>query len=119
MLTLHSDCVSAVEIQGKLPVPYAVGGWVLVQASLCPCLSDFGLVTVDVKQVEHSEQQSFTPWWLTPDSFRICELVGVYDEGNFSFSNAWTYLVILNNMSQLVSTKSTSLLFQSHLIGTL
>ncbi|XP_067408038.1 transmembrane protein 184C isoform X3 [Emydura macquarii macquarii] len=31
----------------------------------------------------------------------ICELVGVYDEGNFSFKNAWTYLVILNNMSQL------------------
>nr|XP_013807014.1 PREDICTED: transmembrane protein 184C [Apteryx mantelli mantelli] len=31
----------------------------------------------------------------------ICELVGVYDEGNFSFNNAWTYLVILNNMSQL------------------
>lgn len=31
----------------------------------------------------------------------ICELLGVYDEGNFSFSNAWTYLVIINNMSQL------------------
>uniref|UniRef100_H2ZW84 Transmembrane protein 184C n=1 Tax=Latimeria chalumnae TaxID=7897 RepID=H2ZW84_LATCH len=31
----------------------------------------------------------------------ICELVGVYDEGNFSFKNAWTYLVIINNMSQL------------------
>uniref|UniRef100_A0A8C0LU12 Transmembrane protein 184C n=1 Tax=Canis lupus dingo TaxID=286419 RepID=A0A8C0LU12_CANLU len=33
----------------------------------------------------------------------ICELLGIYDEGNFSFSNAWTYLVIINNMSQLVS----------------
>ncbi|XP_064441216.1 transmembrane protein 184C isoform X2 [Mirounga angustirostris] len=31
----------------------------------------------------------------------ICELLGIYDEGNFSFSNAWTYLVIINNMSQL------------------
>ncbi|KAG7264976.1 hypothetical protein CRUP_005421 [Coryphaenoides rupestris] len=31
----------------------------------------------------------------------ICELCGVYDEGNFSSTNAWTYLVILNNMSQL------------------
>ncbi|XP_042326075.1 transmembrane protein 184C [Sceloporus undulatus] len=31
----------------------------------------------------------------------ICELVGVYDEGNFSFKNAWTYLVIFNNISQL------------------
>ncbi|XP_054418727.1 transmembrane protein 184C [Pteronotus mesoamericanus] len=31
----------------------------------------------------------------------ICELLSVYDEGNFSFSNAWTYLVIINNMSQL------------------
>lgn len=44
------------------------------------------------------------------NSFRICELVGVYDEGNFSFDNAWTYLVILNNMSQLVSIKSVSAL---------
>nr|XP_056711352.1 transmembrane protein 184C [Euleptes europaea] len=31
----------------------------------------------------------------------ICEMLGVYDEGNFSFKNAWTYLVIFNNMSQL------------------
>ncbi|XP_062902520.1 transmembrane protein 184C isoform X2 [Mobula hypostoma] len=31
----------------------------------------------------------------------ICELIGVYDEGNFSFKNAWTYLVIINNLSQL------------------
>ncbi|KAG7487046.1 hypothetical protein JOB18_045583 [Solea senegalensis] len=31
----------------------------------------------------------------------ICQLCGVYDEGNFSSSNAWTYLVIFNNMSQL------------------
>uniref|UniRef100_A0A3Q1GXK1 Transmembrane protein 184C n=1 Tax=Acanthochromis polyacanthus TaxID=80966 RepID=A0A3Q1GXK1_9TELE len=31
----------------------------------------------------------------------ICELCGVYDEGNFSSKNAWTYLVIFNNMSQL------------------
>uniref|UniRef100_A0A8C6XKC4 Transmembrane protein 184C n=1 Tax=Naja naja TaxID=35670 RepID=A0A8C6XKC4_NAJNA len=31
----------------------------------------------------------------------ICELIGVYDEGNFSFKNAWTYLVFINNISQL------------------
>jgi len=35
---------------------------------------------------------------------RICQLCGVYDEGNFSSKNAWTYLVIVNNLSQLVST---------------
>lgn len=33
---------------------------------------------------------------------RICQLCGVYDEGNFSSKNAWTYLVIVNNLSQLV-----------------
>lgn len=32
----------------------------------------------------------------------ICQLCGVYDEANFSFRNAWSYLVIINNMSQLV-----------------
>ncbi|XP_067301496.1 transmembrane protein 184C-like [Pseudorasbora parva] len=31
----------------------------------------------------------------------VCQLCGVYDEGNFSFRNAWTYLVIVNNASQL------------------
>lgn len=31
----------------------------------------------------------------------ICQLCEVYDEGNFSSTNAWTYLVIFNNMSQL------------------
>lgn len=40
---------------------------------------------------------------------RICQLCGVYDEGNFSSANAWTYLVIFNNMSQLVMTKTAPL----------
>uniref|UniRef100_A0A8C4S3I1 Transmembrane protein 184C n=1 Tax=Erpetoichthys calabaricus TaxID=27687 RepID=A0A8C4S3I1_ERPCA len=31
----------------------------------------------------------------------ICQLCNVYDEGNFSSANAWTYLVIVNNVSQL------------------
>lgn len=48
------------------------------------------------------------------NSFRICELVDVYDEGNFSFNNAWTYLVILNNMSQLVSIRIISFALLSH-----
>uniref|UniRef100_A0A2K5DAG9 Transmembrane protein 184C n=1 Tax=Aotus nancymaae TaxID=37293 RepID=A0A2K5DAG9_AOTNA len=34
----------------------------------------------------------------------ICEFLSIYNEGNFSFSNAWTYLVIINNMSQLFAT---------------
>ncbi|XP_028638639.1 transmembrane protein 184C isoform X2 [Grammomys surdaster] len=38
---------------------------------------------------------------ITTATALVCELLGVYDEGNFSFSNAWTYLVILNNLSQL------------------
>ncbi|OCT97023.1 transmembrane protein 184C-like [Xenopus laevis] len=31
----------------------------------------------------------------------ICQLTGVYGEGDFSVKNAWTYLVIINNVSQL------------------
>lgn len=58
-----------------------------------------------------SRKWCYTREWLTlKNSFRICELVGVYDEGNFSFNNAWTYLVILNNMSQLVSIECIFLL---------
>ncbi|XP_076771548.1 transmembrane protein 184C isoform X2 [Arvicanthis niloticus] len=38
---------------------------------------------------------------ITTSTALVCEISGVYDEGNFSFANAWTYLVILNNLSQL------------------
>ncbi|XP_075055084.1 transmembrane protein 184C isoform X2 [Mixophyes fleayi] len=31
----------------------------------------------------------------------ICQLSGIYGEGEFSLTNAWTYLVIINNASQL------------------
>ncbi|XP_037062362.1 transmembrane protein 184C-like [Peromyscus leucopus] len=31
----------------------------------------------------------------------VFELVGVYGEGNLSFSNAWTYLVVINYLSQV------------------
>uniref|UniRef100_A0A663LWC3 Transmembrane protein 184C n=1 Tax=Athene cunicularia TaxID=194338 RepID=A0A663LWC3_ATHCN len=54
--------------------------------------------------IEAKDQQRHLPPLCCCPSWamgEICELVGVYDEGNFSFNNAWTYLVILNNMSQL------------------
>lgn len=38
---------------------------------------------------------------ITTVTALVCEILDVYDEGNFGFSNAWTYLVILNNLSQL------------------
>ncbi|XP_059868105.1 transmembrane protein 184C isoform X2 [Delphinus delphis] len=49
------------------------------------------------------QQKHFPPLCCCPPwtMGEICELLGIYDEGNFSFSNAWTYLVIINNMSQL------------------
>ncbi|XP_041910267.1 LOW QUALITY PROTEIN: transmembrane protein 184C-like [Arvicola amphibius] len=42
----------------------------------------------------------------------VCEIVGVYDEGNFSFSNAWTYLLILNNLSQVFAVYCRWLFYQ-------
>lgn len=45
---------------------------------------------------------------------RICELCGVYDEGNFSSTNAWTYLVIFNNISQLVTLPLFVCLYMQH-----
>ncbi|XP_049989286.1 transmembrane protein 184C-like [Alexandromys fortis] len=30
----------------------------------------------------------------------ICEMAGVYGAGNFCFCNAWTYVFIINNVSQ-------------------
>lgn len=43
--------------------------------------------------------------WLIAFVCSICQLCGVYDEANFSFRNAWSYLVIINNISQLVKTQ--------------
>lgn len=43
--------------------------------------------------------------WLIVFVCSICQLCGVYDEANFSFRNAWSYLVIINNISQLVKTQ--------------
>ncbi|XP_069600143.1 transmembrane protein 184C [Ranitomeya imitator] len=31
----------------------------------------------------------------------VCQLTGIYGEGDFNLKNAWTYLVIINNASQL------------------
>uniref|UniRef100_A0A673BU55 Transmembrane protein 184C n=1 Tax=Sphaeramia orbicularis TaxID=375764 RepID=A0A673BU55_9TELE len=41
----------------------------------------------------------------------ICQLCGVYDEANFSFRNAWSYLVIINNISQLFAMYCLVLLY--------
>uniref|UniRef100_A0A4W4E2M9 Transmembrane protein 184C n=1 Tax=Electrophorus electricus TaxID=8005 RepID=A0A4W4E2M9_ELEEL len=41
------------------------------------------------------------PWPMGEKCSQVCQLCGIYDEGNFSFRNAWTYLVIVNNASQL------------------
>nr|XP_029511249.1 transmembrane protein 184C-like isoform X3 [Oncorhynchus nerka] len=43
----------------------------------------------------------------------VCQLCGVYDEGNFSNRNAWTYLVIVNNISQLFTMYCLVLLYKA------
>uniref|UniRef100_A0A3Q2CN01 Transmembrane protein 184C n=2 Tax=Cyprinodon variegatus TaxID=28743 RepID=A0A3Q2CN01_CYPVA len=43
----------------------------------------------------------------------ICQLFGVYDEANFSFRNAWSYLVIVNNISQLFAMYCLVLLYRA------
>ncbi|XP_055465085.1 transmembrane protein 184C [Psammomys obesus] len=49
---------------------------------------------------------------ITTVTALVCEILGVYDEGNFSFSNAWTYLVIINNLSQLFAMYCLLLFYQ-------
>ncbi|XP_042154448.1 transmembrane protein 184C isoform X1 [Oncorhynchus tshawytscha] len=43
----------------------------------------------------------------------VCQLCGVYDEGNFSNRNAWTYLVLVNNISQLFAMYCLVLLYKA------
>uniref|UniRef100_UPI00358F5748 transmembrane protein 184C isoform X2 n=1 Tax=Myxine glutinosa TaxID=7769 RepID=UPI00358F5748 len=33
----------------------------------------------------------------------VCESYNVYDEGNFAFNNAWSYIVVINNASQIIA----------------
>lgn len=35
--------------------------------------------------------------------YRVCQLNGAYNEGDFDFKSAWSYLTIINNISQIVS----------------
>nr|XP_033796197.1 transmembrane protein 184C isoform X2 [Geotrypetes seraphini] len=49
------------------------------------------------------------PWAMG----EICQLIGVYGEGNFSFKNAWTYMVIINNLSQLFAMYCLILFYQA------
>ncbi|KAG2466096.1 T184C protein, partial [Polypterus senegalus] len=57
-----------------------------------------------ILMLEAKEQQRHLPPLCCCPSWpmgEICQLCNVYDEGNFSSANAWTYLVIVNNVSQL------------------
>ena len=44
------------------------------------------------------------------------ELAGKYDEGNLSFKTAWSYIVIINNCSQVVCTCRQTLIVCSTFI---
>ena len=42
-------------------------------------------------------------FFLFLDFSSCTELAGKYDEGNLSFKTAWSYIVVINNCSQVVS----------------
>lgn len=44
----------------------------------------------------------------------ICELSGVYEENNFTFNNAYTYIVVINNVSQFVSMYCLVLFYKAN-----
>ncbi|XP_071087211.1 transmembrane protein 184C-like [Haliotis cracherodii] len=43
----------------------------------------------------------------------LCELGGKYDEGDFNFTTAWSYLVIVNNISQIWAMYCLILFYKS------
>uniref|UniRef100_A0A6I8QWB6 Transmembrane protein 184C n=1 Tax=Xenopus tropicalis TaxID=8364 RepID=A0A6I8QWB6_XENTR len=61
----------------------------------CPNLA---LVLEAKDQQRHLPPLCCCPPWAMGE---ICQLTGVYGEGDFSVKNAWTYLVIINNVSQV------------------
>nr|XP_029511250.1 transmembrane protein 184C-like isoform X4 [Oncorhynchus nerka] len=62
------------------------------------------------EQQKHLPPLCCCPPWAMGD---VCQLCGVYDEGNFSNRNAWTYLVIVNNISQLFTMYCLVLLYKA------
>ncbi|XP_050015214.1 transmembrane protein 184C [Alexandromys fortis] len=83
-LVLH---VEAKDQQQHFPPLYCCPPWAMGEMLLFRCKR--GVLQYTVVRM------------ITTVTALVCEIVGVYDEGNFSFSNAWTYLVILNNLSQV------------------
>ncbi|KAI8508417.1 hypothetical protein Bbelb_135160 [Branchiostoma belcheri] len=59
---------------------------------------DLEAVCARKKQVKHLFPFCFLPPWRMG---KICELSGVYHEGDFGWDSAWTYVVIINNISQV------------------
>lgn len=43
----------------------------------------------------------------------ICQICGKYDEGDFNFTSAWSYLVIVNNISQIWAMYSLILFYKA------
>ncbi|KAM5194500.1 transmembrane protein 184C isoform 2-T2 [Mantella aurantiaca] len=61
----------------------------------CPNLA---LVLEAKDQQRHLPPLCCCPPWPMGE---VCQLAGVYGEGDFSLKNTWTYLVIINNASQV------------------
>ncbi|XP_056011831.1 transmembrane protein 184C-like isoform X2 [Ostrea edulis] len=70
---------------------------------ICPfcCFPPWQMKFSFIERCKHGALQYTIIRPVTTCIALICQLKGVYNEGDFDFKSAWSYLVIINNISQI------------------
>lgn len=77
------------------------------------CLPPWPMGTVLIERCKHGVLQYTVVRPITTIIALICQLCGKYDEGDFNFTSAWSYLVIINNISQIWAMYNLVLFYQA------
>lgn len=77
------------------------------------CLPPWKMGNVLIERCKHGVLQYTVVRPITTLIALICQICGKYDEGDFNFKSAWSYLVIINNISQIWAMYNLVLFYQA------
>ncbi|VDI02390.1 Hypothetical predicted protein, partial [Mytilus galloprovincialis] len=82
---------------------------------ICPlcCIRPWRINRNFIQRCKHGALQYTIVRPLTTVVALACEMGGKYHEGDFDFKSAWSYLVIINNISQIIAMYSLVLFYKA------
>ncbi|CAC5412105.1 Transmembrane protein 184 homolog DDB_G0279555,Transmembrane protein 184C [Mytilus coruscus] len=82
---------------------------------ICPlcCIPPWRINRNFIQRCKHGALQYTIVRPLTTIVALACEMGGKYHEGDFDFKSAWSYLVIINNISQIIAMYSLVLFYKA------